>query len=284
LSGEATVVRFSVNQQFDLALAIAASKQPPTPPDPTSWLNNLRLNLKVTSAPDLQVTTSLAKLTGDLNLNIRGTATRPAILGRINITEGQVAFNGTSYQIDRGDISFSNPVKIEPVVDVAATTRVRDYDVTLGFHGPVDRLSTTYRSDPPLPTADIISLLAFGKTREESEMASAAQPTFSESASNAILGQALNAAVGNRVQRLFGVSRVKIAPEVGGAESDPNAKVTIEQQVSRDFTVTYITDLTHSNQQSIQVEYNYNRNLSIIGARDQYGIVSFDVRIRQRKK
>jgi translocation and assembly module TamB len=285
LSGDVTVTRFSVNQNFDLAVAIAASKAPPTPPDPTSWLNNVRLNIKVTSAPDLQVTTSLAKLSGDVNLNLRGTATRPAILGRINITEGQVSFNGTTYQLDRGDISFSNPIKIEPVVDVAATTRVRDYDVTLGFHGPVDRLSTTYRSDPPLPTADIISLLAFGKTREESEMASAAQPTFSESASNAILGQALNTAVSSRVQRLFGVSRVKIAPQVGGAQTDPNAQVTIEQQVSRDFTVTYITDLTHTNnQQSIQVEYNYSRNLSIVGSRDQYGIVSFDVRIRQRKK
>lgn len=284
LTGDLTIARFSVNQNFDLAVAIAASKAPPTPPNPASWLNNLRLNVRVTSAPDLQVSTSLAKLSGDLNLTLRGTATRPALLGRINITEGQVSFNGTTYQLDRGDISFTNPVKIEPVVDVAATTRVRDYDVTLGFHGPIDRLSTTYRSDPPLPTADIISLLAFGKTREESEMASAAQPTFSESASNAILGQALNAAVGSRVQRLFGVSRVKIAPEVGGAETDPNARVTIEQQVSKDFTVTYITDLTRSNQQSIQVEYNYSRNISIIGSRDQYGIVSFDVRIRQRKK
>ena len=118
-------------------------------------------------------------------------------------------------------------------------------------------------------------------------MASAAQPTYSESASNAILGQALNSAVSSRVQRLFGVSRIKISPELGGGQTDPNAQVTIEQQVSKNFTVTYITDLTHTstgNQQFIQVEYNYSRNLSIIGSRDQYGVVSFDVRIRQRKK
>jgi translocation and assembly module TamB len=284
LSGQLTVTRFNVSPQFDMAVAIAEATQPPAPPDPTSWLNDLRLNVKVNSAPDLELNTSLAKLSGDMSLTVRGTAIRPVVLGRINITEGQVSFNGATYQIDRGDVSFSNPVKIEPVIDVAATTRVRDYDVTLGFHGPIDKLSTTYRSEPPLPTADIISLLAFGKTREESEMASAAQPTFSESASNAILGQALNAAVSNRVQRLFGVSRVKIAPDVGGVANNPNARVTIEQQVSKDFTVTYITDLTRSNQQSIQVEYNYNRNVSIIGSRDQYGIISFDVRWRQRKR
>lgn len=286
LSGQLTVIRFNVSPQFDMAVAIAAAKAPPAPPDPTSWLNNLRLNVRVNSAPDLQLNTSLAKLSGDMSLTVRGTAIRPAVLGRINITEGQMSFNGATYQIDRGDITFSNPVKIEPVIDVAATTRVRDYDLTLGFHGPLDRLSTTYRSEPPLPTADIISLLAFGKTREEAEIASATQATFSESASNAILGQALNAAVGTRVQRLFGVSGVHIAPDVTGVNAtDPNARVTIQQQVSKDFTVTYITDLTRSNQQqSIQVEYNYNRNVSIIGSRDQYGIISFDVRWRQRKR
>lgn len=284
LSGSVMVTRFSMTPQFDLALYAAKSRQPPEVPNPASPLNNMRLNIHVTSTPDLMVTTSLAKVSGDADFNVRGTATRPVLLGRINITEGQVTFNGTNYQLDRGDVSFSNPVRIEPVVDVEVTTRVRDYDVTLGFHGPIDRLSTTYRSDPPLPTADIISLLAFGKTREESAMTTEPNPSFTESASNAILGQALNAAVSSRVQRLFGVSRVKIAPEVGGAETNPNARVTIEQQVSKDFTVTYITDLTHSAQQTIEVEYNYSRSLSIRASRDQYGIVAFSVRIRQRKK
>ena len=48
------------------------------------------------------------------------------------------------------------------------SARVRDYDIALGFHGPIDRLTTTYRSDPPLSSSDIISLLALGRTAEES--------------------------------------------------------------------------------------------------------------------
>jgi translocation and assembly module TamB len=237
------------------------------------------------STPELQVQTSLARLTGDVDLNIRGTATRPVLLGKVNVAEGQITLNGTNFQLERGDITFSNPVRIEPVLDVEATTRVRDYDLTLGFHGPLDRLSTTYRSDPPLPTSDIIALLAFGRTREEAVMATSANPSFTESASQAILGQALNAASSNRVQRLFGVSRIKISPEVAASQAlDPNARVTIEQQVSRQFTVTYVTDLTHSGQQIIQVEYNYSRQMSILATRDQYGVVSFDVRIKRRRR
>ncbi len=286
LAGTAQVTRFSMSPQFDLAAFLVRSRQTPEVANPASPLNNLRLDLHVTSTPDLQVSTTMAKVSGDVDLNVRGSAARPALLGRINVTEGQVTFNGATYQLERGDISFSNPVRIEPVVDMEMTTRVRDYDITLGFHGPVDHMSVTYRSDPPVPTTDIISLLAFGTTREEAAMTTGPNPTFAESASNAILGQALSEAQTSRVQRLFGVSRVKIAPETTGAETNPNARVTIEQQVSKDFTITYITDLTHttSQQQIIEVEYNYSRNLSIVGSRDQYGIVSFDVRIRQRKK
>ncbi|MBZ5567959.1 MAG: translocation/assembly module TamB domain-containing protein [Acidobacteriia bacterium] len=285
LTGTVTVTRFGMTPQFDLGLAIARARQAPGPPNPRSPLNNLRLAVRVVSTPELQVQTSLARLTGGVDLNLRGTASRPILLGKVNVTEGQVTLNGTNYQLERGDISFSNPVRIEPVLDVEATTRVRDYDITLGFHGPLDRLGTTYRSDPPLPTSDIIALLAFGRTREESVMATEANPSFTESASSAILSQALNSAGSTRMQRLFGVSRIKISPEVAGSEAlDPNARLTIEQQVTRDFTVTYVTDITHSGQQIIQVEYNYSRNLSILATRDQYGVLSFDVRIKRRRR
>jgi translocation and assembly module TamB len=285
LAGTATVTRFGMTPQFDLALAIQRARQVPEAPSSRSWLTNMRMAVHVVSTPELQVQTSLARLTGDVDLNIRGTATRPILLGRVNITEGRITLNGTDFQLERGDVSFNNPVRIEPVLDVEATTRVREYDITLGFHGPLDRLSTTYRSDPPLPTSDIIALLAFGRTREESVMATEANPAFTESASNAILGQALSSATSTRMQRLFGVSRIKISPEVAPTEAlDPNARVTIEQQVSKDFTVTYVTDLSHSAQQIIQIEYNYSKQLSILATRDQYGVLSFDVRIKRRRR
>jgi translocation and assembly module TamB len=286
LSGEAIVTRFNLTQQFDLALLLASSKQPSEVPNPKSPLNNLRLDVHVTSTPELQVQTSLAKVSGQADLRLRGTAKRPVLLGRISIAEGEVNFNGTKYSLERGDIAFTSPVGIVPVVDIEATTRVRDYDVTIGFHGQLDRpgaLGVSYRSDPPLPTADIIGLLAFGRTREEGSITEA-NPSLTQAASNAILGQALNMAVSSRVQRLFGVSRIKIAPELGGTEANPNARVTIEQQVSPNITFTYISDIAHSTQPAIMVEYNVNRNLFVVASRDQNGVVAFDVRIRRRKQ
>jgi len=287
LSGEITVTRFGLNPKFDFASYIAKSKQSQLPIAQDSPVNSLRLDIHVVSTPELQLETSLAKVTGNIDLHVRGTAARPVLLGRLNIFEGDIVFNSTTYHLERGEITFNNPAQIQPVLDVEASAHVRDYDITLGFHGPAERPSISYRSDPPLPTADIIALLALGRTRQDSaaaQMYNPQQTTLSESDENALLGQALNATVSSRVQRLFGVSRIKIDPQVGGPDNNANARLTIEQQVSNKITITYITNLSQSAQQIIQLEWNITRDLSLQGSRDQTGVLGFDVKIRQRKK
>jgi translocation and assembly module TamB len=149
----------------------------------------------------------------------------------------------------------------------------------------MNKLSTTYRSEPPLPTADIIALLALGRTREDAILNNQpVQQNFAETASSAILGQALDAAVSSRVQKLFGVSRIKIDPQVGGPETATGARVTIEQQVNNNVTLTYITNLARANQQIIQGEFNFTRDLSLVVVRDENGVLGFDFKIRHRKK
>jgi translocation and assembly module TamB len=207
----------------------------------------------------------------------------PAILGRVNISEGNVSFNGTRYRLERGDVTLTNPRVIQPVVNLEMTARVRDYDITIGFHGPIDRLSITYRSDPPLPSSDIIALLAFGRTKEEDIYSN--QTTTTLTTSDTMLQQALTTASNSRVQKLFGVGSVKIDPQGIGAESNLGPRVTIEQQIQNNITLTYITNLAQSSsEQVIQVEYNLTRSISIVAVRDQNGILGFEVRIRKRKR
>lgn len=285
LAGTVTITKFGVSPQFDLAYYLQRFTRAPKVASPQSPLNNLHFDLHIITAQELQVEMSMAKLSGNVDLRLRGTANRPVLLGRVDIAQGNIDIAGTKYHLERGDLLFNNPTAIAPVIDVEATARVRDYDISLGLHGPIARPSVNYRSDPPLPTSDIIALLALGRTQEEAVL-SQAQPSqsFTELASNAILGQALNTALSGRAQRLFGVSRIKIDPQVGGAENNPNARVTIEQQVSDKVTVTFISNVSQSAQQIVQVEYNINRRLSVVAVRDQNGVLSFDVKYRQRKR
>src|SRR5208282_595958 len=141
-------------------------------------------------------------------------------------------------------------------------------------------LKPTWQSEPQLPEADVIALLALGRTQEESAAAASSGSSFGfgGEASNLLINQALNSTVNSRLQRLFGASRVKIDPQ--GLASETNVvhgpQVTVEQQVARNLTLTYSTNVSVSNQQIIQVEYNVAKNISIVALRDQNGVVSFD--------
>lgn len=291
LSGDVTVAKLNLAPNFDFARYLEGMKQTTSMPQANSILNKVRLDVHVVTTPELQMQTSLAKISGDADLHLRGTLIRPTVLGRVDITEGDVYFSGTKYRLERGEITFTGPAGIKPTLDLQATTRVRDYDINLGVNGTPEKPNFTYRSEPPLPSADIVALLALGRTQSESaamsSSASSSQSAFSQEASNVILNQALNATLNNRAQRLFGISRIKIDPQGLNTLTTPTRTapaITIEQQVSNNFTLTYSTEVSQATQQIIQAEYNVTRSISILAVRDQNGVVSFDIRLRQRRK
>lgn len=284
ISGEVRITKFGLTPQFDFAYYLSRSQLPPAVVSPNSLLNTIHFDVHFITSPALEVETSLAKLSGDADLHLRGTAAQPMVLGRIDIAEGTLSFSGTQYTLDRGSVVFSNPVRILPVLDLQASARVRDYDITISLHGPIDKLSTTYRSDPPLPPADIIALLALGRTQQQTVLNTAPQQTYPSLTTNQLLTTALNYAQSSRVQRLFGASRIKIDPQAGGPENNPNARLTVEEQVSNRATLTYITNLSQSAQEVIQMEFYINRQLSLVAIRDQNGVVSLSIHLRQRKR
>jgi translocation and assembly module TamB len=290
LSGDVLVTKLAVTPGFDFAAYIEKSRQAVVLAQSDSLQSRLKLDVHVVTTPELQMQTAIARLSGNADLRVRGTADRPAILGRVEVLEGDISFNGTKYKLERGEVSFPNPAKTQPIVDLQATTRVRDYDITVQFRGDAsvtNGVKITWQSEPQLPEADVIALLALGRTREESAAAgSSGSFGFGGEASNLLINQALNSTLNSRLQRLFGASRVKIDPQ--GLASATNVvrgpQVTVEQQVASNLTLTYSTNVSVSNQQIIQVEYNVTRNISIVALRDQNGVVSFDFKIRRRKK
>ncbi len=290
LSGDVVVTKLAVTPGFDFGAYIEKSRQATVLTQNDSLQSHLKLDVHVVTTPELEMQTAIARLSGNADLRVRGTADRPAILGRVEVLEGDISFNGNKYRLERGDVTFANPAKTQPIIDLQATTRVRDYDITVQFRGDAsvaNGLKVTWQSEPQLPEADVIALLALGRTREESAAAgSGGSFGFGGEASNLLINQALNSTVNSRLQRLFGASRVKIDPQ--GLASETNVvrgpQVTVEQQVASNLTLTYSTNVSVSSQQIIQVEYNITRTISIVALRDQNGVVSFDFKIRRRRK
>lgn len=289
ISGDVYVTKLAVTPGFDFGSYLESSRQSAGIAPANSLLYNVKLDVGVRTAPELQMKTAVARLSGDADLRVRGSLARPSVLGRADILEGDATFNGIKFRLERGDITFANPVAIEPQVNLQATTHVRNYDLDLTVTGTPDRLNVNYRSEPPLPKSDIIALLALGRTSEESEQLQqqSGQNALSDEATAMIINQAINQTVSSRLQKLFGVSRIKIDPQGLATETNPTARgpqITIEQEFANNISLTYSTNVSQSAQQIIEGEYFFTRNVSGVGTRDQNGVVSFDVRIRRRKK
>ena len=292
LSGDITVNKLGFTPGFDFAAYLERTAQVSSLPQTDPVLNKIRLDIRLATTPELQMQTSVIRLQGAADMRLRGSAAKPILLGRADVFEGEAYFNGTKYRLERGGVSFTNPAVTTPFLDLEAVTRIRDYDVTLSLTGDISKpngLKVNYRSDPPLPTADIIALLAFGQTTEESaQLQQTNQSAFNQQASSAMLAAALNATLNNRAQRLFGNSRIKIDPQGLSSETSTITQsgpaVTIEQQVKDNLTLSYTTDVSQTSQQIIRAEYNLSKNVSIVAIRDQNGVVSFDVKIRRRKR
>jgi translocation and assembly module TamB len=282
LSGNVLVTRFGIGADVDFA-AFAGSGGVSAPSDPNSAANKIQLDVHVTSAPQLDFQNSYAKLAGTVNLSVRGTIANPAVLGKIQITDGSATFAGTKYELQRGSIYFTNPVRIDPVIDLDATAKVSNYDLTIGLHGTVTSLKPTYRSEPPLTEADIFNLLALGRTQEEAQIYQEQQvQAGSDPTTSALLGGALNATVSNRVGKLFGAGSVKIDPSFVGTLGNSTARITVQEPLSKQLTLVFATNVNQSAEQLIQVQYQITENTQLVATRDETGVFSVVYRIRKR--
>lgn len=289
VAGTVTVLRSGFTPRTDLGSLLAeSSRGAATPKEANRFLANMQIDVKVRTAPETQFTTSLTRdLQAEANLQIRGTGARPVALGRITISQGDINFFGNKYSIKRGEVSFYNPTKVEPTLDMDLETRVRGVDVTVNFTGPIDKLNVSYRSDPPLQPSEIIALLTVGRTPTSSTVGSsqsAAKGSFLESGANSLLGSAISAPISSQLQRFFGVSRIKIDPTIAGLEGTPQARVTVEQQVTRDVTITFVTNLNRSQQQVVRFEWNVSKEWSLIALRDENGAFGVDFQVRKQVK
>jgi translocation and assembly module TamB len=60
--------------------------------------------------------------------------------------------------------------------------------------------------------------------------------------------------------------------------------LTLEQQVSNDITLTYITNLARSDQQIVRVEWDFSKQWSVVALRDENGALGVDFQYRKRFK
>ncbi|MGE0815040.1 MAG: translocation/assembly module TamB domain-containing protein [Vicinamibacterales bacterium] len=258
----------------------------------------LRLDIRLVAPSTFRIENDVARIVASADVNVRGTADRPQVFGHADIERGEVRFEGRRYVVSRGSLDFTNPDRIQPFFDVEADTRVRvpgqTYRVTLRIAGTTERLQPEFTSDPPLPSADVLSLLLSDRTPTgDVEVTSINRPNQREidllaaRATRGLTG-ALSAEVGKVVQETFGVDTFQITPllvdpyqQVGGLTVNPAARVTIGKRLSDRIYLTYVRSLSSSERdQIILLEYDQSDTLGWVLSQNEDGTYAIEVRKR----
>jgi translocation and assembly module TamB len=274
LNGRVLIDGLAFTQDFDLAKFGDQFSTGTNTPSQPGFADTVNLSIGVQSKENLNATSSQISISGRVALQVIGTAANPVITGRTNLTSGELFYRNIRYQLQRGVITFDDPNQTHPVMNVVVATTVQQYNLTLTMRGPLDTLTTSYVSDPPLATADIINLIARGKTTQEAN-------ATSQSTDSMIASQAASQ-VSSGIQKLAGLSSLQIDPILGGNNQNPGARVAVQQRVTKNLLFTFSTDVSQPGSEMVQGEYQLNKHWSVSMARDQLGGVSVDGKYRTK--
>jgi translocation and assembly module TamB len=172
-----------------------------------------------------------------------------------------------------------NPNQIRPVLNLSLSTTIQQYDIDLRFTGPADQLRGEYTSNPSLPRADIISLLAFGTTTE----ASATNPTPVNQAAESLIASQVSSQVTSRISKIAGISQLSISPVLtsGTAAGPPGAVVTVRQQITGNLFITFSTNVASTQSETIQGEYQLSPHVAVSATRNPNGGFAVDTLIKR---
>ena len=279
LSGAVHLSGLSFTPAFDLSSFVSQFGGSVAAPPSRGFAQNIQLNVALDSTSNVNMTSRTLSVGGTANLQLRGTAAEPVVLGRVNLNSGDIILNGTRFVLKSSTIQFVNPSKTQPVVNMSLSTSIQQYNIDLRLQGPVDKMRTQYSSDPALPDADIIHLLAFGQTVE----ASNATATPAKQAAESLIAGQVSSQLTSRFSKIAGISQLSINPVLAGSSSQgpPGANITIQQRVTGNLFVTFSTNVASTQSQTIQGQYKVSPRVAFSATRNPNGGFAVDALIKK---
>ena len=228
----------------------------------------------------------MADLQGDVRLMVRGTMARPVVFGEVEIDSGgSLIFNDNRYQVERGTLTFTNPNRIDPALDLVATTNIQQFNITLHLGGTLERPDVNFSSDANLADLDIVALIA-GEPRPGDELVAPnpadQQVGGTQVAKEFLYGQAAHE-ISSRVNTLLRFDRFRINPipaETG--QSLAGVSVTVGKRLSKDVFVTYSTEPGSTRQYVVQVEWQMRKNVVLVLTQAGDGTYAIDTQWQRR--
>ncbi len=166
-------------------------------------------------------------------VKLRGSLDAPVLEGGFTLRRGTLALLDRRLDLNRANIGF-DAGGVMPNLDVAASTRAAEVDITVALEGPARDPKISFTSTPELPPDEVLARLLFG--RRGGELSPFQMLQLAEALSGAT-GRPLPGPSGvmERIRRMLALDRLSIGQEKEGeqrAGEEPGATLETGRYVA----------------------------------------------------
>jgi hypothetical protein len=280
ITGDIRINRAKYRQTVEWRSWLLAAKAIEKPKAELSALERTELNISISGSDNISIDNNFARAPVRIkgNMILKGRIANPILFGRLESTEGYAYFRNNEFTIKYASVDFADPNRIKPIISLTAETTVRGYTITISLEGEMDHFTLSMSSDPHLEEPDILSLLAGGQLGTQSKGLEAG---IGAGAASSFLTGKVQDVLEERLRTLTGVERFQVEPYVSSKTGTVGTRVAVSKRLIGDkLFVTYANPIGTSEAQVIKVEYLLEKNISLIGNRDEIGGLGGDIRFR----
>ncbi len=218
-----------------------------------------RLAIKAHAPNRLSVTGLGIESEWRADLQIGGSITEPAIVGRADLVRGGYEFAGRRFDLQRGTIRFQGEVPADPTLDILATGDTQGISAIIRVTGTGQRPEIAFSSTPALPEDELLSRMLFGTSITNLSAPEALQLAAAV-ASLQGGGNGLNPI--NALRNAIGLDRLRILP--ADTVTGQKTSVAAGKYITRRAYVEIITD--GQGYSATRAEFQITRWLSILSS------------------
>lgn len=253
ISGEVTINEAVYDVPFRLRTIVKLLNETNRPPPKQhEILKRIYCDIGISTSNDVDIANNVADLEIGIDLQLKGLLSRLNVYGTItSADEGTIHYLGKKFNISHATVHFDNPYKIDPLIDLYASTSISlddvDYEIFILLNGTAEKWDIELTSNPSLPEQNITNLLLKGTAR----------------------GYAVDivrSGIEEGAERYFGLDKVRIT---GESSDSTQTEISIEKSIGSRLTLIYSMGLESWELHQIGSKYDVNDNLSIFTLYDQ---------------
>ncbi len=288
LSGNVAIERMEISYSFGLAdmlgqrSAVIVIEETETP------AANVQLDFDAGIEDRVEIDNRSAKLTLRGSVHVGGTLAQPQPSGGVYSEEGSFKYMDHEFTLDRLNVSYMDPRRSDPYLDLFGTVEVEDraetkYDVTLEFRDYVMDGTPKLESVPHLTAPDIVALLTFGDTFgtlfETGDLAGASSDAFGDVVRRTFTASVFGIAE-SALERTFHLDRVKFDDDAINQDGIMESDVTLGKKIGDDFRVDYTMAVGSLGMQRIELSARLTERLWLTTRADPTGNNAVELRFR----